>query len=331
MKKAFCLFLAIILSLSALAVSFADEPDGIPGTVEIPYAGFRFVPPELFRNTTGIVVMDGVAEILDGVYYAYWTYYAMTEEERDAWLNDHNPDAPAEYRVCPLFFVLVIGNGMTFRSFNALNGNAIPTEYVREIGAVGDYTFCLYMEGPNQDFIDVIDPVYRDEYTALASAADDVATAFTIFEPTEKLDPYAGLIGSKFEFTTTDLDGNPIASADLFAQSEITVVNIWTSWCGPCIRELPELQELYTRLLEEGCSIVGMLADDDLDTAQQLIADNGVTYPILLAPDTLNEFIRLEAVPTTLFIGRDGTVLAAPVVGAYIEKYEAVTDSLLQR
>ena len=329
MRRALCLVFVLILALSFGTAASAEEAEGIPGTVDVPYAGFRFVPPELFRNTAGSVVMDGVAEIRDGVYYAYWTYYAMTEEEKNAWLNDRNPNAPAETRVCPLFFVLVLGNGMTFRSFNALNGNAMPTQFVHELGKLGDVTYCLYMEEPNPYFIDAIDSPYREEYTALASAADDVAAGFSFYEPQEEPDPFANLIGTPFAFAAADLDGNPVSSAELFAQNEISVVNIWATWCPPCIAELPDLQAFHTHLQQEGCSVIGLLADDDPEAARRLMAENGVTYPVIVGPETLRDIIPLDAVPTTLFVGRDGTVLAAPVVGAYLEQYEAVMEELL--
>ena len=329
MKKALCMVLVLVLAMSLCPVSFAEGTEEIPGTVDVPYAGFRFVPPELFRDTAGSVTMDGVAELSDGVYYAYWMYYAMTEEEKTAWLNDHNPDAPAETRVCPLFFVLILGNGMTFQSFNALNGNAIQTQFVRELGKLGEVTYCLYMEEPNPDLIEAIDSPFREEYIALASAADDVAAGFSFYKQQEKPDPYAGLVGSRFEFTAADLDGNAVSSADMFAQSEITMVNIWATWCGPCIAELPLLQELHARLQESDCSIVGMLIDDDLEAARSLMEENGITYPVIFAPETLLDLIPLDAIPTTLFIGRDGTVLAAPVVGAHPDQYEAVMEALL--
>lgn len=328
MKKAASLFLVLMLALSLCASSAAEAE--IPGTVEIPYAGIRFVPPETYRDTAGVVSMEGAMEISDGIYFTMWSYYAMTDAERTAYLNDHNPDAPAEYRICPLFYVLSIGRGMTFKSFNALMGNSIPAEYVREIGTAGDYTFCLYMEGPNQDFIDAIDSPYKEEYMALASAVDDVAAAFTCFVPGEKIDPFAGLVGQQFVFSTTDLDGNPVSSAELFSQNEITLLNLWTSWCGPCIGELEDLQALHVELQEKGCGVMGMLLDDDLETARQLIKENGVAYPVLLGPEGLEDFLPVESVPTTLLVGRDGTVLAAPIEGAYMEKYIAALDALGQ-
>ena len=326
MKKVLLLFFALILA--AGAVSLAE--DEIPDAVEVPEAGFRFAPPESFRDTAGRVALDGTYEIGEGVLLSSWMYYAMTKEEVTAWYSDHNSNAPAEYRIIPLFYVLSIGNGMTFKSFNAQNGNAIPAKYIREIGKHGDITYYLFMEGPNTDFLEVIDPAYRAEYTALAGAVDDIAAAFSFFDVQEKPDPYIGLVGSRFEFTTTDLDGNPVSSAVLFGQNQITMVNLWATWCGPCTAEMEDLQAIHARMQEKKSGVVGLLLDDDLETARRLMEENSITYPVVFAPETLNDFFSLESVPCTIFVGGDGLVLADPIIGAYPEKYEAALDSLLQ-
>ena len=326
MKKALSLILILILALSVCTISFADDPNEIAGTTEMPYAGLRFVPPELYQNTVGRTITDGAIQFDAGIYYAYWVYCAMTEEELTAYFNDSN--AEADDRMIILFYVFSIGNGMTFDDMNAMIDNILPTEYVREIGNVGDTTFYLYMEGPNQEYIGLIDPAYRDEYTALAGAYDDIAAAFTFSEP---VDRYASLIGSKVSFATTDLDGKPVSSEDLFAQHEITMVNIWATWCGPCIGELAELQQIHVRLQEKDCGIVGLLDDEDLDSARELVTMNGISYPIILAPDNLYDVFPIEAYPSSFFVGRDGTILAAPIVGAYVDIYESTLDSLLQK
>ena len=62
MKKLLCLFLALAAALSLFTVSLAEEPEEIPGTVEVPYAGFRFVPPEAYRNAKGTVSFVRVIE-----------------------------------------------------------------------------------------------------------------------------------------------------------------------------------------------------------------------------------------------------------------------------
>lgn len=329
MKKALALFLTLMLALAFCTAVFADDPNEVRGTTEMPYAGLHFVPPELYRDTAGQTFTDGSMELDKGINYAYWAYAAMTEEELTAFFDDtstlENPP------IIILFYVFSIGGGKTFDDMNASIDNALSAEYAREIGKAGDYTFYLYMEGPDQSFIGAIDPAYRDEYTALASAVDDAAAAFTCYEPIEAPDPYADLVGTKFEFSAADLDGNAVSSADLFAQHEITMVNIWATWCGPCVGELPELQQISLRLQEKDCAVIGILVDDDLDECRNLMAENGVTYPVIQAPANLADLLLVEYIPTTLFISRDGTVLASPIVGAQVDEYEPTIDSLLQK
>ncbi|MFR3500045.1 MAG: TlpA disulfide reductase family protein, partial [Paraclostridium bifermentans] len=48
-------------------------------------------------------------------------------------------------------------------------------------------------------------------------------------------------------FKTTDLNGNKVTS-DLFSKNKLTMVNIWATWCGPCIDEMPEISKLYNEL-----------------------------------------------------------------------------------
>ena len=74
-----------------------------------------------------------------------------------------------------------------------------------------------------------------------------------------------------------------------------------------------------------------MMTDDDVATARELLAEYNVTYPAILAPATLEEFIYLEGWPTTLFIGPDGKVLAEPVVGANVARYHTLLNELLRK
>ena len=48
--------------------------------------------------------------------------------------------------------------------------------------------------------------------------------------------------GSSISFQTTDLDGNAVDSKDLFAKNKITMINIWGTYCGPCVEEMPEIE-----------------------------------------------------------------------------------------
>lgn len=322
MKRFISLMIALALALSACSVSFADDPDEAKGTVEMPYAGMRFTPPEAFRNTKGHIVTDGAIKLTAGIWYAYWVYCAMTEEE----LVAVNISGEGDDRATVLFDVFSIGDNMTFEDLNSMLYTPLPMEYVREIGKAGDVTFYLYSKGINQDYVSAIDEEYRDEYMALAGMADETAAAFAFYEPINK---YAALIGTKVEFTTKDLNGNTVSSADLFAQNEITMVNVWATWCGYCIDELEELQQIHTRLQDQNCGVVGLLDDNKLETAIQLAADNGVTYPMIQAPDNMYDFFPMESYPSTFFVSRDGVILAMPVIGACVDRYEKTVNTLL--
>ncbi len=317
-KKFALALIALMLFSCCTPVSLCEDP----GVFELPYAGLRFTPPEEYRNTQGQIVTDGAVELVSGIQYAYWIYCAVAEDELDKLYN--NPDAGTYAAI--LFYAFSIGNGKSFDDMNALLGYTLIPEYAHEIGKAGDYTFYLYMEGPYPEFCDGIDAVYAEEYTVLAGMTDQVAAAFTCFEP---VDRRTGMIGRKIEFTTTDLDGNAVSSDELFAKNEITMLNIWATWCGPCIGELAELQKIHLRLQDKGCGVAGLLIDTDYAAARRLVNDNGITYPIILAPGNINSILSIEGYPTTFYIGRDGTVLAAPVAGAYIEMYENTLEQIL--
>ena len=335
MKKAFCLLLALALGLSCCTVSLADtDPDKTAGAIEYTYLGVRFDPPEVYRNTAGIVIVEQPFEYSEIIDSFNCTYYAMSEERYAEYRSSRELTIPLdELWIDQLFSVFVMRNGMTFTRFNTISGNMFTSsemESVREIGKIGDTTYYLFMSGPNPDFVADVDPAYLDEYIALSSAVDDVVAALSFSEAQATPDPYAGFVGSSIEFTTTDMDGNPVSSSDLFSENKITLLNVWASWCGPCIGELEDLQGIHQRMRKKGVGVIGMLIDDDLDTARELLNEFNVSYPVILAPDALNDLFYLEGYPTTLFIGSDGTVLADSVIGAYMEKIMTTLNSLLR-
>ena len=134
-------------------------------------------------------------------------------------------------------------------------------------------------------------------------------------------------------FETTDLDGNPVTAQELFSAHAVTMVNVWASWCPPCVRELPELQRLNGEFAEKNCAIVGFLIDGDeaqgLADAKARLQEAGVTYTILLPCDELNEIFSVQAVPTSFFVDSAGHLVGEPIVGAYVDGYTAALDAAI--
>ena len=338
MKKIISLFLALILVCCtvSMAAAVSEVLKGGTGDVGFPELGFRFTPPEAYRDTKGIIVMEGPFDLSKTVDVVFCTYLAMTEEEYAEFRAASGTVVVAEnpYWINDVFSVFTVRKGMTFSEYNNYSGKrytSAQVERAREIGKVGDTTYYLLMDDPDRDFPMPSDPAFLDEYRALARAEDEVAAGFSFQEAEAAPDPYAGLKGSKIVFTAKDLEGNEVSSADLFAQNKVTLLNIGATWCGACITELKDLQAIHEKMGEKGAGVIGILTDDNLDLAREEIAENGVQYPIILAPDNLADIIQVKAYPTSLFVGQDGTVLAEPVVGALVSRYHTILNELLRK
>ena len=134
-------------------------------------------------------------------------------------------------------------------------------------------------------------------------------------------------------FETSDLNGDPVTAQELFSAHTVTMVNVWASWCPPCVRELPELQRLNGEFAEKNCAIVGFLIDGDeaqgLADAKARLQEAGVTYTILLPCDELNEIFSVQAVPTSFFVDSAGHLVGEPIVGAYVDGYTAALDAVI--
>jgi len=129
------------------------------------------------------------------------------------------------------------------------------------------------------------------------------------------------------EFTTQDVSGNEYTQ-DMFQDYDLTLVNIFTTWCTPCVAEMPELEKLYQQMKAQGVNVVGFVLDvlnekgeivqADLERAQELVEKTGVTYPVLL-PDSgyLNgRLTGIEGFPETFFVDKDGNVVGGTYQGS---------------
>ena len=138
--------------------------------------------------------------------------------------------------------------------------------------------------------------------------------------------------GYQFVFTTTDTEGNEVTSEELFGAHAYTAINFWASWCPPCVGELPELAEMAGRFNDKDCAIVGVLLDGNeeqgLADGKDLMADAGVEYQNLLPWPEVGS-LGITAVPTTVFVDREGYLVGNPVIGAVPEQYEQTIDALL--
>lgn len=128
------------------------------------------------------------------------------------------------------------------------------------------------------------------------------------------------------EFKTTDTNGNEVTEK-IFSDKDITMVNVWGTFCGPCINEMPELQKIYESL-PKNANLIGIAADvpegmkDGVDNAKHIEEQTGVKYTNLTVSDSLASFTKqFYAVPSTIFVDKDGNIIGELVLGANIDSY----------
>lgn len=107
-----------------------------------------------------------------------------------------------------------------------------------------------------------------------------------------------------FEGQTTR--GDDIALADY--RGKVVLLNVWATWCGPCRKELPELQKLH-HAHGDDFAVVGISIDKAhaLRKVQGMMAQYSIDYPVIFDPDGLSiGAFTVKGYPTTILIGRDG-------------------------
>lgn len=128
-----------------------------------------------------------------------------------------------------------------------------------------------------------------------------------------------------YNFTAKDIDGNDVKLSDF--EGKKVYINAWASWCGPCIKELPELEKTYQELKDrDDIVFLSMTFPNDEgfnnavgsnDSKKEIvnkIDTHKITYPVLFdTNDRFNVNYSIRSFPTHIFINSDGTINAKTV------------------
>lgn len=136
-------------------------------------------------------------------------------------------------------------------------------------------------------------------------------------------------------FTTTDLDGNTVTES-IFSEKDLTVLNIWGTFCGPCIGEMPELGE-WANEMPDNVQILGLIIDingeedtEHRDLAVDITQQSGADFTNLIANADFAPILKdVIGVPTTLFIDGEGKIVGDPIIGADVDGYKKFVEDYL--
>ena len=337
MKKLISILLAVLLLASLGAMAFADD---YSETYDEMGMTLNY-PEEYMFNTRGVLEPYPQGRMEDGVYFMSFSYLAFPYDEYFA-LLEKDTDQITEEEIqtirnaqgTVLYVTAIDGNRGSAELIDILGlKDECTEENFTEITKVEDITFYQFdIPEETEAYLSKIEPEYAEEFNKLHDGLTDVLKNGEYSIP---IIPGEEHIGQILKFETTDVEGNPVNSEDIFSEHELTMINCWTTWCGPCKGELKELGEMNRRLAEKNVAVIGICldADEELDTCKALLKENNVDYLTLLPFADIDDVINIPCYPTSYFVDRDGKILSLPFLGAPADmsSYEETIDALLSK
>ncbi len=121
-------------------------------------------------------------------------------------------------------------------------------------------------------------------------------------------------------------------TAEYFAQNELTLVNVWATWCPPCIAEMPTLADIHSQYSDQGLGMIGVVTDlvaqdgsldeSAVEAAHTIATSSEVEFHNLLVDEAIfNSLLpNVQAFPTTFFVDSKGNIVSEAYVGARSEQ-----------
>jgi len=355
MKKiiALCLSMVfVLLCLSACGVNQAESEmnddtnsaGNEAGDIifPIPERGIIFTIPQEYLDK-GIVV-EGFNENIKGYKMASISYYSPTSNRLLDEIIDMDPaertmEVEAEYTQkiwdtsrCLMEVVIVPENEYE----DAMNAGVSNDDFTYYSPAelytkINGYAFIIAI--PQLDD----GALTAEEAEAYHACRDYMETVKSNIEfvPVE-LENDETVVGDCIPaFRTSDIYGNEVTE-DIFLEKELTVVNIWGTFCGPCIEEMPEL-EMLAQKYGEHVQFVGIVGDiegaedhEHLELAKLIVERAGVSFTNLIVNEDMESLMSgIIGFPTTVFVDRFGNIIGEPIVGSDISCTEETIITIM--
>ncbi|MGH7822168.1 MAG: TlpA disulfide reductase family protein [Candidatus Binatia bacterium] len=130
------------------------------------------------------------------------------------------------------------------------------------------------------------------------------------------------------DFVLPDLDGSAVRMRDL--RGKVVVLNLWATWCPPCVEEMPTLERLHRRMQGQDFMLLAVSQDESPDVVAPWIREHGFTFPVLLDPrGEVGHALGATGYPETFVVDRQGRIVHHHV-GFRDWMEPAILDALLR-
>lgn len=291
-------------------------------TLDFPFMGLSAELPEELKkqmDSADVVLLTGEdwTDDFDNIKYAHLFWSKLTDEQKEEEVNLLDTGYDDWLASIERIGALGVYSTDVIDDLDTITG----CDNHEELGTSSDGKFKYYLSTNSKAEKDLTDEIENIKTTLGEMTPFNGQSAF---EQPQTATSDADNVGT---FETTDIDGNTYTEK-VFSDYDLTLVNAFTTWCSPCVNEMPELEELYQEMKDQGVGVVGMVVDsvsedgtpDDsiVQKAQLLKEKTGVTYPLLI-PDKgfLNGRISgLQSFPESFFVDKDGNIVSDPIMGS---------------
>ncbi|GAB3199636.1 thiol-disulfide isomerase/thioredoxin [Pontibacter aydingkolensis] len=162
----------------------------------------------------------------------------------------------------------------------------------------------LYLTGLHTEAIGQVQRLLLATGVKNADVPETTTDLSTTSEPTA----YTGTrAGAGFKMQT--LDGKQVNFENL--KGKVVFMNIWATWCPPCVAEMPNIQKLYEKVGSDKIAFVMLSVDEGgVEKVKKFIDKKGFTFPVYMPAGPMPQEFYSNAIPTTFIISPEGEIVA---------------------
>jgi thiol-disulfide isomerase/thioredoxin len=127
--------------------------------------------------------------------------------------------------------------------------------------------------------------------------------------------------GEPVHFSVKSLDGKELSPAAF--KGKVLLIDFWATWCGPCVKEMPNVKEVYDKYHGKGFEIVGISLDQSRDRLDKYIESNKITWPQYFDGKWWKNDVAVrygvQSIPTTILVDRSGKIRYKSLRGKQLE------------
>ena len=299
------------------------------------YLGLKFKLSEKIREAMkakDIVMLDDQSPIDQDLKYGLLSFSKLTEEQKNAEVSKMGDG----YEKWQESLERIGTIGMFEKSLSEEEiGKITKCDSHTKLGESKDGKYSYYLSVNSTADAETIEEL-KQTTVEITEKKDRPENGFVLSEKSDLENTMAFSTDSQNVATdlsnlqTMDIDGKEFSGKD-FSDYDLTMVNVFATWCSPCVQEIPDLAEIQKEMKDKGVNIVGVVTDtvdqtgenqEALEKAKLIRERSKAEYPFLI-PDKSNFNGRLsgiQAFPETFFVDKKGQIVGETYSGSHNKK-----------